>query len=105
MLLKRNNLQEAFSDSLQPPVCLLTEVTNRLKLKDKPVQVESPCIQEENEDMWERIHEIDSSVQRTDSKQAQLKSRTELNAFMEHCCVRRKYFFSIKKCGEKECRF
>ncbi len=49
------------------PLCLLTEVTNQLKLKDKP---ESPCMQEEIEDLWEKVHEIDPSVQRTDSKQA-----------------------------------
>ncbi len=49
----------------------LTEVTNRLKLKDKPVQVESPCSQDEIDNLWEKVHEIDSSVQKTDSKQAQ----------------------------------
>lgn len=69
-------------NSIQPPLCLLTEITNPLKLKDKPVQVESPCTKEEIEKLWEKVHEIDPSVQRMDSKQAQLKSRTELS-----CCV------------------
>ncbi len=68
---KNQGLQAAFTDSLQPLLCFLTEVTNRLKLKDKPVQVESPCSQDEIDNLWEKVHEIDSSVQKTDSKQAQ----------------------------------
>ena len=102
---KNVGLQEAFTDSMQQPLCLLAEVTNRLKLKDKPFHCQSPCNNEEIELLWEKVHEIDPSVQRTDSKQAQLKSRTRLNTFMDHCCVRRQYFFSIKKCGAEDCQF
>ena len=82
---KNVGLQEAFTDSMQQPLCLLAEVTNRLKLKDKPFHCQSPCNNEEIELLWEKVHEIDPSVQRTDSKQAQLKSRTRLNTFMDHC--------------------
>ena len=102
---KNPGLKAAFADSMQSPLCLLTEVTNRLKLKDKPVEVGSPCIEEEIDELWEKVREIDPSVQRTVSKQTQLKSCKELNAFMEHCCVRRRYVFSIKKCGKEGCRF
>ena len=38
-------------------------------------------------------------------KQVQLKLRKELSAFMDHCCVRRRYFICIKKCGGQECQF
>ena len=49
---KNSGLADAFTDSMQPPLCLLTEVTKRLKLKDKPVQVETPCTKQEIEDLW-----------------------------------------------------
>jgi hypothetical protein len=102
---KNPDLEAAYNDSMQSPICLLTEVTSRLKLKDKPVQIESPCKKEAIEALWEKVHEADASVQRSDSKQAQLKSREKLSEFMEHCCVRRRYFFSIKKCGKGDCQF
>ena len=60
---------------------MLTEFTNRLKLKDKDFQTQSPCTKEEIEKLWEIVHEIDPTVQRTDSRQAQLKSRTRLHTF------------------------
>lgn len=101
---KKSGFQDAFTDSMQPPLSMLAEVTNRLKLKDKSFETCIPCTKEEIEQLWEQVHEIDPTVERTDSKQAQLKSRTRLNAFMEHCCIRRKYVFSIKKCGEPSCQ-
>ena len=60
---KNLGLKAAFADSMQCPLCLLTEVTNRLKFKDKPVVVGSPCIEEEINELWEKVREIDPSVQ------------------------------------------
>lgn len=102
---KNPGLKGAFADSMQPATCLLTEVTSRLKLKDEPFRVHPPCTEDEIVELWDQIHTVDSSVQKTDSQQAQLKARKELHAFMEHCCVRRRFFFCIKKCGMEGCRF
>ena len=55
---KNPGMKEAFHNSLQPTLCLLTEVMSRLKLKEEPIQVQTPCSKEEIEHLWECIHEI-----------------------------------------------
>jgi len=58
----------------QPPLCLLTEVTNWLKFKEKSVEVVQQCTDEEINELLENIQQIDFSVLRADRKQALLKS-------------------------------
>ena len=60
-------MEEAFHDSLQPTLCLLTEVMSRLKLKKEPIQVQTLCSKEEIEHLRECIHEIGQSVEMTDT--------------------------------------
>lgn len=50
------------------------------------------------------IHEIDPTIQITDTWEEHLKSRKQLQDFMKHCCVQRQYFFCIKKCGVQGCK-
>ncbi len=101
---RQPGFKEAYGDSVQPAVCLLMEVINRLKLKDEPVQTQSPCTPQEIDDLWQRIQEVDSTVLTTDTRKEHLKARTQLKAFMSHCCVQRHYFFCIKKCGVAGCK-
>lgn len=67
---KNPGLKDAFTDCMQPVMCLLTEVTRRLKLKDEPIQIQTPCTEEEIDNLWGEIKKIDSSVEKTDSQQA-----------------------------------
>ena len=101
---RQPGFEEAFGDCVQPAVCLLMEVMNRFKLKDEPVQTQSPCTPQEINDLWQRIQEVDSTVLATDTRKEHLKACSQLQAFMSHCCVQHHYFFCIKKCGVAGCK-
>ena len=101
---RQPGFEEAFGDCVQPAVCLLMEVMNRLKVKDEPVQTQSPCTPQEINDLWQCIQEVDSTVLATDTRKEHLKARSQLQAFMSHCCVQHHYFFCIKKCGVAGCK-
>ena len=90
---RQPGFEEAFGDCVQPAVCLLMKVMNRLKLKDEPVQTQSPCTPQEINDLWQRIQEVDSTVLATDTRKEHLKARSQLQAFMSHCRVQHHYFF------------
>ena len=92
---RQPGFKEAFGDCVQPAMCLLMEVISRLKLKDEPVQTQSPCTSQEIDDLWQHIQEVDSTVLTTDTRKEHLKTRTQLQAFMSHCCVQHHYFFCI----------
>ena len=89
--------------SIQPPIELLTSITERLELKGKPFVVFNSASGDEIRDFWESLHFIDSFIEESDSSKAILSSRPQLQAFMEHCCQQRHYTFCIKKCGDAEC--
>ena len=57
-VVKNPGLQEALTDSMQPPLCLLTEINERLKLKDKPVEVVHPCTNAEIDELWNNVQQI-----------------------------------------------
>ncbi len=101
---RQPGFEEAFRDCVQPAICLLMEVINRIKLKDELVQTQSPCTSQEIDDLWQCIHEVDSTVLATDTRKEHLKARTQLQAFLSHCYVQRHYFFCIKKCGVTGCK-
>ena len=101
---KNTGFKDAFSDSLQPAICLLDEVFSRLNLKGEPVQTQTPCTEEAIHSLWECIHEVDPTVEVTDSRQEHVKTREQLLAFMNHCCIKRQYIFCIKKCGVVGCK-
>ncbi len=63
---RQPGFEEAFRDCVQPAICLLMEVINRLKLKDELVQTQAPCTSQEIDDLWQCIHEVDSTVLATD---------------------------------------
>ena len=96
-------MEDAFTDSFQSIMCLLTEVVTLLILKDVPVQAQTPCSKAKIEGLWKSIHEIDPAVQMTDTRKEHLKSRKQLQRFMMHCFVQHHYFFCIKKCGIEGC--
>jgi hypothetical protein len=67
---------DAYTESMQAP-CLLTTITERRGLSSRtrlPFQVNAHCTKQEIEELWEKIHEIDTSVLRADSTQAQLRT-------------------------------
>lgn len=101
---KNPSLEGAFNDSLQPTMCLLTEVITRLNLKEEPVLVQTPSNKEEITSLGKCIHEIDPTIQITDTRKEPLKSHKQLQDYMKHCCVQRQYFFCIKKCGVQGCK-
>jgi hypothetical protein len=83
---------------------LLTQVFERLKLKGENFQAVTAATSEEIEALWSVITDIDPSVDpREPLKIATIKKKPKLEAFIYHCCVRRHYFFEIKKCGKSDC--
>ena len=98
-----SGFQSSFIDSLQNTITLLTATLSRLNLKEKPLTLQAACSEEEIEQVWQNVLQIDSTLQKTDTQKRCLKSRPALQSFMEHCCIERRYFFCIKKCGKEDC--
>jgi hypothetical protein len=91
-------------DSISHVKVLLTQVFERLKLKGENFQAVTAATSEEIEALWSVITDIDPSVDpREPLKIATIKKKPKLEAFIYHCCVRRHYFFEIKKCGKSDC--
>ncbi|XP_065895962.1 uncharacterized protein [Dysidea avara] len=92
------------SDSISHTRVLLTQIMERLQLKDEKIKVVSAASDDEIELMWSYLHTIDDSLSSgvTLQKEA-LDKKPQLKAFIDHCCRTRKYMFQIKKCGSISC--
>ena len=90
-------------ESLQPTKQLLADTLSRLTLKGEPVTVEGACTQDSMDVLFKSVQEIEPSLTITDIQQIHLKKLPKLFEFMDHCCIKRRYFFCIKKCGMADC--
>ena len=92
--------KEAFADSMASVKVLISEVFQRLKLKDDPIKVFLPAKESEIENVWKNILSVDNTVTKKDTAKKVLLS---LKKFFEHCCSLSHYSFGVKKCGMASC--
>ena len=95
--------KENYLQSLVPSHRLLSHTLNRLSLKGEPVVVQDDITEESMDTLFAKVTDMEPSLQKTDTQKRHLLQRPKLVEFMEHCCTRRRYFFSIKKCGNTDC--
>ena len=95
---KHPQLHEEALDSVVPVKALLTGVFQRLKLKDKSIQVSPAATEEQLTSIWESILCIDSSCEpNCFRRKSDLKQAPKVKEFLSHCTRERHYFFEIKK--------
>ena len=58
----KERYRDEVKTSLQPPLQLLTSITNHLELKREPFSVFDSADDDEIEAFWEVVHQIDDSV-------------------------------------------
>ena len=92
---------ELLNESCDPCLDLIKQTFSRLSLKDNQFEVDEPATSLEVDEMFQGA-DLDESLQPRDTM-ANIKNRPKLSQFLRHCCRERTYFFSIKKCGNKEC--
>ena len=97
------DVRAALQASMDAPIALLEERISRLQLKDEPFKVFPPASDADIDELWQEMHTIDPTLSRSDTTQQLIKSKDKFNAFIDHCCVKRHYFFAIKKCGADDC--
>ena len=96
--------QDEFTDSVQPPILLLSSLFQRLKLKDEPFSLFPSSSSSEVESFLNTIKQIEPDIQPTKcTKASELATFPKLKDFFEHCCLKRHYMFPIKKCGASDC--
>lgn len=96
--------QDEFTDSVQPPILLLSSLFQRLKLKDEPFYLFPSSSSSEVELFLNTLKNIAPDIQPAKcTKAANLVTFPKLKDFFEHCCHKRHYMFSIKKCGAADC--
>ena len=104
-LAERNGeFRGASMDSIAPVKLLLTDIAQRLELKEKKFIVFTAAPQYELDALWTTILAIDKEFRVNHTDKVSAKDLTEsLRNFMSHCCVQRHYFFDILKCGDEDC--
>ena len=74
----------------------------RLQLKGQAFNVYKAATSNEISAFWEILLQIDSSLTEQDTIKHAIKNKTDLQKFLEHCCVFWHYSFQIKKCGSDD---
>ena len=96
--------KEEVKSTLQPPIELLSNILEHLKLKDDIFQVFESYDDNKLDVVWEILEQVDSSLSRADTTQDAIKTLKDIQQFLSHCCQARKYSFCIKKCGSGSCK-
>ena len=99
---KEPGFKDAAVDSMASVKILLTQVLQRLQLKGKAFQMFTSASAEELEQFCSSLHCFDDSLTMS-IKKAQIGQYPRLQAFLQHCCRERHYFFDILKCGKPDC--
>lgn len=100
---KQETFKEDFISSMSQPIELIKATFSGLELKGTPVQSLDAATEDDIERLFAKIIAVDSSVQRSDTQKKDLTKRKRLQEYLDHCCVRRHYYFLIQKCGAADC--
>ena len=100
---KNENFEKEFVFSMSTPIDLIKSVFGQLQLKGVPIQSLEAASDEDIEKIFAKIIPVDSSSKMSDTYSKDFKHRPKLMEYMSHCCIRRKYFFAIRKCGAADC--
>ena len=98
-----SNLAGEISDPIEPVKILLSDIFQRLHLKDKAVKVSPSATQTRMEELNKNLDAIEEVSLTEKTPKSILKKLPKLAAFIDHCCQSRHYSFCIKKCGEPTC--
>ncbi len=99
------DFQSSALDSVSHVKVLLLKLFERLDLKGKKFEGFCPASSSDIDELWAQLQEtVDSTITPDVSMtKAVAKRKPDLTRFIEHCCVRRHYFFVVKKCGSTVC--
>ena len=90
------------SDSIPQTKVLLSQIFPRLKLKDENFVVWNAASTAMIEAMWSLLQNVEPTLSSNDTlRKHTIQSKPHLKAYLDHCCVMRKYMFQIKKCGSR----
>ena len=97
-------LKEALKDSLEPVIVLLCSLFQRLKLKGEPFSVFTSATSSEMDTLASFLAQIDLGIDPASCTKSDLAKLPGLKQFLDQCCQRRHYSFTILKCGSSDCR-
>ena len=72
------SLKDEVLDSVEPAKLLLCNLFKKLFLKDKPFSVFHSSSSKDMEELWNKIHKIDTTITQGDSTQKSIESKVEI---------------------------
>ncbi|CAB3988079.1 Hypothetical predicted protein [Paramuricea clavata] len=97
-------LKTKLTESMHPCLEVLSGIMHRLQLKKQSFKVFKPASDDAIHELWSVLLGIEKSLQMSDTTKKDVEKKTDLLAFMEHCCQTGHYTFQIKKCGKPNCK-
>ena len=97
------NYRNDVMTSLNSPVNLLQNITERLQLKGKNFSIFESPTDDQITAFWKVLTLVDDSLTMQDTSKSILDKKEKLKSFFDHCCQIRHYSFCVKKCGEPSC--
>lgn len=100
---KSPDMRNVWVESVMSPRSIIESPFSRLKLKDKPIQVDDPVSEDDVSKLLNRISEMFSDLDVTKLQKAHTKKSVSYNKWKEEYCKERKYTFQIRRCNNKKC--
>ena len=101
-LVEKNSENEAlFAETCAPCINLIKQNFEQLSLKDEKFICLDSASSRDIDELFNSLklnHDLAAHDGAND-----LKNRPKLSQYLQHCCRERIYFFSAKKCGNKDC--
>ena len=92
------DLETNLRESVGPCVDLLKERFARVSLKDVPIQITESATKEEEEELFDEIKFVDSSLKISDTSKVQVQKCQYLMDYLKSHAVEHRYLFQLKKC-------
>ena len=81
----------------------MSSIFERLSLKGNKIEVCQPITDDEIETFFQANHRLDKELTGNESNE-DLDKRLNLKEFLDHSTKQRHYFYSVKKCGDLNCK-
>ena len=98
------HFKDEVKTTLNQPIELLSDILQRLMLKNKYFKTFESCDDNDIDAFWEILLQVDRSLTIEDTTKKAIKDKKDLQDFLTHCCQIRNYSFCIKKCGADGCK-